>query len=111
MLIVTDTLATQQGASVDPELLAELQQLAAEVEASLVEAMHQQAAQLTLVERLEVQLAAATAQLQAAEAKLAAVPVAAIRRCWGKEYYDDNEWAGDCNLVQSWLDTVQEVQP
>ncbi len=53
---------------------------------------------------------AAIKRAEEAEAKLAAVPVEAIRRCFAQEYDDESQWAEDTNIVQSWLATQSEVQ-
>ena len=51
------------------------------------------------------------AAFKAAEAKLAAVPVDAIRRCFAQEYNNEEQWASDTNIVQAWLAQQSEVQP
>ena len=51
------------------------------------------------------------AAFKAAEAKLAAVPVDAIRRCFAQEYNNEEQWASDTNIVQAWLAQPDEVQP
>lgn len=47
----------------------------------------------------------------AAEAKLAAVPVDALRRCFAQEYDDEAQWAEDTNIVQAWLAQQSEARP
>ena len=50
------------------------------------------------------------AAFKAAEARLAAVPVEEIRRCFAPYHEDENRWADDTNAVLTWL-ARQEAQP
>ena len=55
------------------------------------------------------ELVAMTKRADTAEAKLEAVPVDAIRRCWAQEYVSEDDWANDSATVWDWLDAMEAV--
>ena len=87
--------------------------LAAETEAfgareKLARAYQENDALVAQYNEMDEQLAAAIARAEAAEAKLAAVPVDAIRRVYLRDIHDAPE---DTAAIEAWLFQQSEVQP